>query len=151
VHGIRDEDVKDKPSFGEIAAELLGAFGARVPAAYNALFDKAFIMAELARAGVDTSTTPALDRSVAWLDPLVWAREIQQTERSRALGDVAARLGIELEKAHRAMEDAEAALRVLYALGVDGRVPRMYSAFVQEQRRLALSQADERRQWRNPS
>lgn len=151
IHGIKDEDVKDKPSFAEIAGELVAAFGARVPAAYNAPFDKAFIMAELARASVDTKAAPALDRGVVWLDPLVWAREIQQTEKSRALGDVAARLGVALENAHRAMDDAQAALQVLYALGADGRVPRAYGALVQEQRRLALAQADERRQWRQPS
>ena len=151
VHGIRDEDVRDKPSFAEIAPELLAALGARVPAAYNALFDKAFILAELARANVDTSAAPALERAVVWLDPLVWAREIQQDQKSRALGEVAARLGISLENAHRAMEDAEAALRVLYALGVDGRVPRPYGALVQEQRRFSLAQADERRVWSRPS
>jgi DNA polymerase-3 subunit epsilon len=83
------------------------------------------------------------------MDPLVWAREIQREERSKALGEVAARLGVPLEKAHRASDDAEAALRVLYALGSDTRIPRPYGAFVQEQRRLAQSQADERRRWRS--
>jgi hypothetical protein len=33
------------------------------------------------------------------------------------------------------------------ALGKDVRVPRTYAAFVQEQKRLALAQADERRRW----
>lgn len=150
VHGLHDEDVQGKPSFAEIAGELGAAFHGRVPAAYNAPFDKAFLMAELARANVDTSGTPALDRAVAWIDPLVWAREIQQAEKSRALGDVAARLGIEIAKAHRATEDAEAALRVFYVLGQDGRVPRAYGALVQEQRRLALAQADGRRAWQKP-
>ena len=67
---------------------------------------------------------PAFRRNVEWVDPLVWARELQQGERSRALGEVAARLGIALENAHRASDDAEAALRVLLALGRDVRVPR---------------------------
>jgi DNA polymerase-3 subunit epsilon len=62
---------------------------------------------------------------------------------------VAARLGVELEKAHRAQDDAEAALRVLYALGRDARMPRAYGAMVQEQRRLAGVQADARRMWRS--
>ena len=34
------------------------------------------------------------------------------------------------------------------ALGVAPRVPRAYGALVQEQRRLAFAQADERRMWR---
>jgi DNA polymerase III subunit epsilon len=65
------------------------------------------------------------------------------------LGEVATRLGIKLENAHRASDDAEAALHVLYKLARDPRVPRSYGAFLQEQRRLALAQADERRMWRN--
>ena len=66
-----------------------------------------------------------------------------------AWGEVAARLGITLDNAHRASDDADAALRVLLALGRDVRVPRAYGALVQEQRRLAMAQADERRlKWR---
>jgi DNA polymerase-3 subunit epsilon len=146
VHKITDEAVKDAPAFDAVAAEIAAALTGAVPAAYNAAFDKAFLTNELARAGV------TLRRDVEWLDPLVWARELQQGEKSRALGEVAARLGIALENAHRASDDAEAALRVLLVLGRDVRVPRTYGALVQEQRRLALAQADERRlnKWRNP-
>jgi DNA polymerase-3 subunit epsilon len=104
----------------------------------------------LARHDAGGPPPPALRRSVEWLDPLVWARELQQGERSRALGEVAARLGVALENAHRAADDAEAALRVLLILGRDVRVPRTYSSLVQEQRRLSMAQADERRlnKWR---
>jgi DNA polymerase-3 subunit epsilon len=144
VHKITDDDVKDAPPFEAVAAEVQAALAGCIPAAYNAAFDKAFIASELARAGL------ALRRDVEWLDPLVWARELQQGERSRALSEVAARLGIAHENAHRASDDAEAALRVLLALARDVRVPRAYGALVQEQRRLALAQADERRlRWRS--
>lgn len=143
VHKISDDDVKDAPAFEKVAAEVAAMLEGCIPAAYNAAFDKAFLTNELARAGV------ALRRDVEWLDPLVWARELQQGERSRALGEVAARLGIALENAHRAMDDAEAALKVLLALGKDVRVPQTYGALVLEQRRLGLAQADERRlRWR---
>jgi DNA polymerase-3 subunit epsilon len=121
-----------------------------VPGAYNAAFDRAFLANEFARASVALEPPPpALRRGVEWLDPLVWARELQQGEKSRVLTEVAARLGIALTNAHRASDDAEAALRVLLALGRDVRVPRTYTALVQEQRRLGLEQADERRlKWR---
>jgi DNA polymerase-3 subunit epsilon len=150
VHKITDEDVKDAPTFAAIAAEIAAALMGWIPAAYNAAFDRAFLSGEMARAGIVDGLPPALQRSVEWLDPLVWARELQQGERSRALGEVAARLGISLENAHRASDDAEAALRVMLALGRDVRVPPTYAAMVQEQRRLALAQADERRlnKWR---
>ncbi len=143
VHKIADEDVKDAPPFAGVAKEIAEALSGHVPAAYNAAFDRAFLTNELARAGL------SLSREVEWLDPLVWAREVQQGEKSRALGEVAARLGVALDHAHRASDDAEAALRVLLALARDVRLPRTYGALVQEQRRLALAQADERRmRWR---
>src|SRR5580704_1469076 len=150
VHKIRDEDVKDAPAFAAVAREIAAALAGCLPAAYNAAFDRAFLGNEIARAGVSDAFPPALQRNVEWLDPLVWARELQQGERSRALGEVAARLGIALENAHRASDDAEAALRVMLALGRDVRVPPTYASLVQEQRRLAMAQADERRlnKWR---
>lgn len=148
VHQITDAMVANEPRFEEIAPEIAQALRGCVPAAYNALFDRAFLMSEFSRAKTDTTGVPALSRDVEWIDPLVWAREIQDAEKSRALGDVAARLGVALETAHRAKDDAEAALRVLYALARDPRIPRAYGALVQEQRRLAQVQADARRMWR---
>jgi DNA polymerase-3 subunit epsilon len=143
VHKISDDDVKDAPPFETVAGEIAALLEGCIPAAYNAAFDRAFLGAELARAGL------AVPKDIEWLDPLVWARELQQGEKSRALGEVAARLGIALDNAHRASADAEAALKVLFALGRDVRVPRSYAALVQEQRRLAMAQADERRlKWR---
>ncbi|HRH00838.1 MAG TPA: 3'-5' exonuclease [Polyangiaceae bacterium] len=162
VHGISDADVANAPPFEAIAHEVRRALEGCVPAAYNAPFDRAFLHAEFARvaagaaAGGDGGVggvgplAPALRREVEWLDPLVWARELQSDQRSRTLVDVAARLGVKLENAHRASDDAEAALHVLYRLGRDARVPHVYGAFLQEQRRLSLMQADERRMWRSP-
>lgn len=148
IHGINDEMVKDKPRFEDVVSEIAQALRGCVPAAYNALFDRAFMMSEFSRAKASTHGIPALTREVEWIDPLVWARDIQHDEKSRALGDVAARLGVKLEQAHRASDDAEAALRVMYALGRDPRIPRAYGALVQEQRRLSQAQADQRRLWR---
>jgi DNA polymerase III subunit epsilon len=149
VHGITDAMVAGKPRFEAIAHEIVNALRGCIPAAYNAAFDRAFIMSEVARAKADSGSVPALARDVDWVDPLVWARHIQSDEKSRALGDVAARLGVALEKAHRAQDDAEAALRVLYALANDPRIPQAYGALVQEQRRLSHAQADARRMWRH--
>jgi len=149
IHGITDDMVADKPRFEAVASEIAQALRGCVPAAYNALFDRAFLMSEFARAKAEALQVPALTRDVEWIDPLVWARDIQSDEKSRALGDVAARLGVKLEQAHRASDDAEAALRVMFALGRDPRVPRAYGALVQEQRRLSQMQADQRRNWRS--
>lgn len=149
VHKISDADVAEQPTFKELAVEILGVFAGRVPLAYNASFDKQFLTAEFNRCNLDLSKpVPVLRQNVEWLDPLVWVREIQSNERSRALGDVCQRLGIALDNAHRAGDDAEAALRVLLAVMPDARIPRMYGAFLQEQRRLARQQEDERARWR---
>ncbi len=150
VHKITDDVVKDAPPFERIAREIAEMLVGCVPAAYNAAFDQAFLRSEIVRAGLaEEELPPTLRKNVEWLDPLVWARELQQGERSRALGEVASRLGITHENAHRASDDAEAALKVMLALGRDVRVPRTYAALVQEQRRLAMAQSDERRlKWR---
>jgi DNA polymerase-3 subunit epsilon len=150
VHKIKDEDVQDAPPFAAVAPAIVEFFKGYIPAAYNAPFDRAFLWREMDRLELpEPVDAPALRKDVEWIDPLIWARELQQGERSRALGDVVARLGIVLESAHRATHDAEAALGVLLAFGRDVRVPRSYAAFVQEQRRLSMSQADARRnKWR---
>ena len=91
---------------------------------------------------------PAFRRGVEWVDPLVWARELQKEEKSKALTEVAERLGIALEKAHSAVHDAEAAAHVLSRFLPDERVPKAYGAFIQEQRRLARLHAEDRQYWR---
>ena len=150
IHGIRDEDVADKPTFAQLLEPIMDALRGSIPAAYNAEFDRGFILSELERTGVTLSEPPsAVSRSVVWLDPLVFARELYKGRgESRALGAVAKKLGVPLENAHRATDDAEAALRVLYKMAEDSRVPQGYAAFVQEQSRLQRQQAEARRFWR---
>lgn len=152
IHGIKDDDVRGKPTFAEVFEQIHAVLEGAIPAAYNAGFDRAFLLSELARvASPPSALSPAFRKEVEWLDPLVFAREIYRDEQSRALADVAERLGIKLEKAHRATYDAEAALQVLLALGKDPRLPRGYAALLQEQRRLARQFEEARRFWRKPS
>jgi DNA polymerase-3 subunit epsilon len=118
-----------------------------VPVAYNAEFDRAFLTAELMRAGaVREGAPPACRKGIEWIDPLIWARELHKLEKGKSLGDVCARLGIEITRAHRATDDAEATLRVLSAFATDPRVPKTYAGFVQEQRRLSRLHDEERRE-----
>ncbi|HEU4408709.1 MAG TPA: 3'-5' exonuclease [Polyangiaceae bacterium] len=153
IHGITDEAVRDKPPLAAVAPEIVAALRGAIPAAYNASFDRAFLRAEMARAGAlapaaGTRAPPALREGIEWIDPLVWARFLQREERSKTLSEVAARLGIKLENAHRASDDAEAALLVMYALGRDERVPRAYGQLIREQRRLARMQEEDFAKWR---
>jgi DNA polymerase-3 subunit epsilon len=149
VHQISDEMVRDAPTFAQIAELLLGVLSRGVALAYNAEFDRAFLIAEFTAARVaPLNPPPALRKGVDWIDPLVWARELQQGEKSRSLSAVAERLGIEIGQAHRAADDAVAAGRVLREFLGDARVPSTYAAFVREQRRLARVHRDERINWR---
>jgi DNA polymerase-3 subunit epsilon len=149
VHGISDEAVKDCPPFSAVASDILAALEGKIPLAYNADFDRAFFAEELGRAGIaGRAMPPAARKGIEWVDPLTWARELQKEEKSKALGEVAERLGVKLEKAHSAVDDAEAAVRVLSIFFGDERVPKTYGAFVQEQRRLARQQAEDRQYWR---
>jgi DNA polymerase-3 subunit epsilon len=149
VHGITDDMVQGQPTFTALAAEIAQALAGVVPAAYNATFDKSFLVAEFERAGFDRERLPpALATSVEWIDPLVWARELSELDKGKSLGEVSARLGIALTTAHRATDDAEAALRVLYTFAKDVRVPKSYAGLAQEQRRLLRLQDEERNRWR---
>lgn len=149
VHGIHDEDVRGKPTFADVCGEILERLSNAIPAAYNAAFDRGFLLAEVKRAGRgDLLDVPATRDRVVWLDPLVWARHLYAEEKSRKLGSMAELLGIELEQAHRATADAEAALLVMYKLAEQDRVPKLYGDFIQEQMRIARAQDEARSMWR---
>ncbi len=148
VHGISDEAVKDAPTFAAILPELLEAMTGAIPLAYNAEFDRKQLTSELGRLAAPATPPPAFQKNVEWIDPLVWARELQKLEKSRALAEVSARLGIEHTEAHRATSDAEAALNVFIRFQADSRLPKNYGAFLNEQRRLARAFENERVRWR---
>lgn len=52
IHGFRDADVAGKPTFAQIAPDLVAFFGEARLIAHNAPFDFGFIDAELARVGL---------------------------------------------------------------------------------------------------
>jgi DNA polymerase-3 subunit epsilon len=129
---------------------VLELLQSRLPVAYNAPFDRGFLLAEIKRAAPKGMTLgdmpPAARDDVAWVDPLVWAREILKELKSRRLGDVAKHLGIPLEQAHRAAGDAEATGRVL--LGLAPQMPRIYGELVRLQKRYAAFQDAEFAAWK---
>src|SRR5690606_762731 len=149
VHGIFDADVADQPTFEQVRSEMLKSLVGYLPLAYNAEFDREFLRAEVSRTGGESELSPpAMRHDVTWIDPLDWARELQSEHKSRALGEVCERLGIPVENAHRATDDAEAAGRVMAAFVKDSRVPNAYGAFMKEQRRIGRLFEFERVRWR---
>ncbi len=129
IHGITDDQVANEKSFAEVAGEIVEVLRNAIPAAYNAAFDRGFLLAELERAGVRPPTRPrrCAARSTGSIPHL--ARELYKDQQSRSLGDMAARLGIEMVRAHRATDDAEAALQVLYTFAKDPRAPAPTAAW----------------------
>jgi DNA polymerase III subunit epsilon len=141
VHNIGDEELKDAPAFAAIVKELAAVVDGHLPVAYNALFDRAFLHSELARAEHSrkgSRIAPAFHEDVLWVDPLVWVRELYKDERGHRLGEVCARLGIPLDNAHRAASDAEATGRVLLALAA--RMPATYGELIRLQTQYAARQ-----------
>ena len=149
VHGITDDMLVDAPRFAEVFAEVREMLHGRIPVAYNHGFDSRFLWAEQRRAGLPTrgdDLPPAMSDDGVWIDPLVWAREIQKAEKGFKLVDVAARLSIPLETAHRAAFDAEATGRVLLALA--SAMPERYGDLLRVQPRYAATQDVENAGWR---
>lgn len=107
--GIEPAQLATAPRFAEIAAVVAERLEGRVFVAYNLAFDRAFVAAELERAG------HALP-SQRFVDPLVFVRELHKSDGSKRLTAVAERLGVALTSAHRAADDAEATGLVLYAI-----------------------------------
>lgn len=103
---ITDAMVADQPSFRDIKWEVYGRMRDRIFVAFNSDFDHGFLRHEMARAGLTLPDVPILD-------PLVWARKLMTNQRRYNLGALCDKFGIGLENAHRAVDDAEAAGKVL--------------------------------------
>jgi DNA polymerase III subunit epsilon len=95
--GITDAMVRDAPTFGEIAHELLGRLEGRLFIAHNASFDHGFLRSEFRRAGIkfqaDVLCTVQLSRAIYpaerrhGLDALIERHALVPSARHRALAD----------------------------------------------------------------
>lgn len=150
VHGITDEEVADAPSFETLMPKVIELLEGHIPVAYNAGFDRGFLLAEVERAkhmlNPEIDLPPAMRADVEWIDPLVWARELLKNQKSRKLGDVAKFYGVPLEQAHRAAGDAEATGRVLLAMSP--QMPNVYGELIRLQKRYGAFQQAEMANWK---
>lgn len=139
--GIRPEDVAGQPTFAAIAQTLISKLQGRLLVAYNASFDRTFLISEFSRAGL------SLPRGARWLDPLVFAKELQKGQGNHKLGTVAKRLGVPLEEAHRAAADAECAGWVLHKLAP--QLPQDFDELLDLHEKWEGAQEFERSQWKS--
>lgn len=109
--------VRDKPTFGEIAMQVRDLLGGHVFVGHNASFDRRFVEAEVARAGLGW-------RSERVLCTVRLARRLVPHLRRRSLDHVAHYYGVAITNRHRAMGDAMATahclLRMLDDVGARG-------------------------------
>jgi len=122
VHGLTDEVLGglrargELPRWGELQPRVAQGMRGRLPMAYNLPFDAQFVRAALGR------PRPAADYTPPGLDPRLWAAALWPGQKQR-LGDVCARLGVELTGWHNAMADTQAALGAARAM-----LPRLRAA-----------------------
>lgn len=105
---ITDEDVQDALPFEAHADRIYELLDGAVFVAHNADFDLPFLQAEFKRAGLSQWHGKTIDT-------VELAKIVFPTALSYKLGDLASELGIPLEKAHRADDDAKATAMLLKA------------------------------------
>lgn len=102
ITGIDDDTVADAPPFARDAKRIWQLLQGSICVAHNVPFDRTFLSVEFKRAGLE------------WPDPLAEVDTIDLSmqyfsdAKSHKLGDLAQRLEVDLTRAHRATDDAEA-------------------------------------------
>ena len=106
---ITDEMVSEKPTFGEIADDVMAALAGRVFVAHNVAFDWGFVSREMRLARDLTLAGPRL----CTVD---LTRRYVRGLKKRNLDSVTQYFGVEIDDRHRAAGDAIATARVLQRL-----------------------------------
>jgi len=102
ITGIKQEDLEGQPEFKDISHKFYNEMNsADYMMAFNVKFDKEMIDNEFKLIGMSPP-------SKQWLDPLIWIRRFLQLGDNK-LKTVTQHFKVELERAHRADADAEAA------------------------------------------
>ncbi|WP_285509140.1 exonuclease domain-containing protein [Actinokineospora sp. NBRC 105648] len=105
IHGIRAAQARRAPAFAEIAGAVGERLRGRVIAAHNLAFDADFIAAEFDRVGV---VAPVRDGVCT-----MTAAPLYLPSPSRSLASCCRVAGIDIGRAHSALDDARACARLL--------------------------------------
>lgn len=104
--GIDDSIVADAPRFAEVAPEIVENLRDGIFVAHNVDFDERFLRGRLEAEGIRIPWWPTLCT-------VRLSRRILDDQESYRLDALAQELGIDLDRHHRAVCDAEAAARIL--------------------------------------
>ncbi len=97
--GIADHDLRDAPSFDEIAPEVADLLEGAVFVAHNARFDYAFVRNEFKRLGISFSAPT--------LCTVRLSRKLYPKYRKHGLDSIIERNGLSVDQRHRALDDAK--------------------------------------------
>ncbi|MEM6926734.1 MAG: 3'-5' exonuclease [Myxococcota bacterium] len=109
ITGISNADVAAQPRFAEVAKPIRDLLAGAVTVAHNFPFDLAFLSMEFERVREESG-----DPRMRWPEPLAEIDTVDLSmrcfpeARSHRLADLADRLSVSLENAHRATDDAAA-------------------------------------------
>ncbi len=107
IHGIYDEDVKDKPKFQELSAKIFSFFLGSDVGGYNIFgFDLPMIINEFERVGMQAP----IDSSTKVLDPMRIYHKMEKRDLSAAYRFYCNK---EIDNAHSAEDDILATIEVL--------------------------------------
>lgn len=106
--GITDSMLVDKPKFSDIKDEFFNFIKDSILVAHNAPFDMGFLKENFQRENMEFN--------FPYIDTLELSRIFYPNVKSHKLGKVAKRLGVSLENAHRAVDDAKATGEVFLRL-----------------------------------
>ena len=109
VHGIRDRDVEAAPPIAQVLPQLEEKTAGRILVLHNAPFDLEYVTAACFRAG-----RAPIDRPL--IDTLLLSRRCFPNVQGHSLTELAARLGVIPEGAHRALPDAITTANAMMAL-----------------------------------
>lgn len=105
VNGIYDSMLEDKPEADDIFPDFIEFIDGTALIAHNIGFDASFLLSTAAILDLKVPDLPCLDT-------LHLSRHFLPGLRSYSLGNIAASLGIDIENAHRAEDDAEACRKI---------------------------------------
>lgn len=102
ITGISDADVANAPPFEDVAEEVYALLGSGVTVAHNYPFDLAFLTAAFQKLGW------GWPEPIAEIDTVDLSIKHFSNERTHKLSDLCSRMGVSLDNAHRATDDAAA-------------------------------------------
>ena len=108
VTNITDDMVKNAETIKEVFPKILDFIGDSVLVAHNADFDMGFLKYNAQQLGYELNNT--------YIDTLRLARELFPEYKKYKLGIIAENLGIKVEVAHRALDDVDTTVKVLWVM-----------------------------------